>query len=358
MTRPIKLSVDVMSGDKGPKPVIGGLFKAVKANPALTFVLHGNEKAIERQISKRSLIADRSEIRHAPDRVAMDAKPSQVVRRARDSSMWRAVKSVADGEADAVISCGNTGALMAMATLQLRRAPGIDRPAIAVLWPSRAAAGYNVVLDVGADVRADSRNLEQFAVMGAAYARLGLRQDKPRVGLLNVGTEETKGGAAIHDAHDLLAEESQDPNAGFEFVGFVEGDDISGDVVDVVVTDGFTGNIALKTAEGTAAFIRGHLGDAFKHSIWSRLGALFALTSLRRLQMRIDPRRVNGGVFLGLNGAVVKSHGDADATGVASAVALAARMAETAFVDRIAQRVALLSQGKHSEARAAGAAKA
>jgi glycerol-3-phosphate acyltransferase PlsX len=214
----------------------------------------------------------------------------------------------------------------------------VNRPAIACLWPSRGTAGFAVMLDVGADIRADQEDLVQYALMGAAYARTGLGLERPRVGLLNVGTEEHKGRAELKAAHDLIAASA--PAADFDFAGFVEGGDIPRGAVDVIVTDGFTGNVALKTAEGTARLIRDFLGEAFRHSILSRFAALLAFTSLRRLSQRIDPRRVNGGVFLGLNGTVVKSHGSADATGVAAALKLAYQLAEAGFSERLAARLA------------------
>ena len=243
-----------------------------------------------------------------------------------------------EGEAAGAVSCGNTGALMALSMLRLRRLPGVNRPAIAVLWPSRNPQGFNVMLDVGADVRADARDLLQYAMMGASYARNGLDIDRPRIGLLNVGTEEHKGRAELKEAHGLIADVAEAAN--FEFVGFVEGIDIPGDRADVIVTDGFTGNVAIKTGEGTAKLIGDLLREAFRYSFLSRLASILAITSLRRLQQRIDPRRVNGGVFLGLNGTVVKSHGSADATGVEAAIRLAYNLARTGFADRLAARIA------------------
>jgi glycerol-3-phosphate acyltransferase PlsX len=227
---------------------------------------------------------------------------------------------------------------MALAVIRRRKLPGVNRPAIAVLWPSRNPSGFTVMLDVGADVRADEEDLLQFALMGASYARNGMQIERPRIGLLNVGTEENKGRAELKAAHDLIEREA--PGANFEFVGFVEGGDIPGDRCDVVVTDGFTGNVALKTGEGTAKLIGDLLKEAFKFSPLSRIAAVLALTSLRRLQKRIDPRRVNGGVFLGLTGTVVKSHGSADATGVAAAVRLAFQLAQQDLASKIKARVA------------------
>ena len=252
--------------------------------------------------------------------------------------MWSAVEAVRNGEATVAVSCGNTGALMALSMIRLKRLPGVNRPAIAILWPSRNAQGFNVMLDVGADVRADASDLMQYALMGASYARNGFNLRRPRIGLLNVGTEEHKGRAELKEAYDLIAR-----NAGladYDFVGFVEGGDIPGDVCDVIVTDGFTGNVAIKTGEGTAKLIGDLLREAFAYTPLSRLASLLAYTSLRRLQKRIDPRRVNGGVFLGLNGTVVKSHGSADATGVSAALKLAFQLAQIGFTDKLAARVA------------------
>ncbi|TYO91577.1 phosphate acyltransferase PlsX [Oceanicella actignis] len=337
---PAVISIDAMGGDRGPAAVVAGMAKAARHDPDLRFIVHGDEAELRRLLRRRSGLAARVELRHAEGEVSMDDKPSRVMRNARGTSMLGAIDAVARDEAGAAVSCGNTGALIALSVLRLRRAPGVDRPAIAVFWPSRNPAGYNIVLDVGADIRADPHNLLQYAVMGAEYARLGLRLDKPRVGLLNVGSEAHKGGAERGQASALIGARAAEPGAGFDYVGFVEGGDILSDRVDVIVTDGFTGNIALKTAEGTASLINELLRAAFAHSPLSRLGALAAYTSLQRLRKRIDPRRVNGGVFLGLNGAVVKSHGGADATGFAAAIRLAARMARTGFPQRVAQQVA------------------
>jgi glycerol-3-phosphate acyltransferase PlsX len=227
---------------------------------------------------------------------------------------------------------------MALSMIRLRKLPGVNRPAIAVLYPSSNVQGFNVMLDVGADIKADADDLLRFALMGMSYARNGLNVDKPRIGLLNVGTEEHKGRTELKEAHDLIR--AHEANAGYKFVGFVEGGDISGNKADVIVTDGFTGNIAIKTGEGTASLIGQRLKEAFKYSMLSRLASLLAYTSLMRLRMKIDPRRVNGGVFLGLNGTVVKSHGSADATGVSAAIKLAAQLVQNGFNDKLAARVA------------------
>ncbi|MEP5730010.1 MAG: phosphate acyltransferase PlsX [Sulfitobacter sp.] len=332
------ISVDAMGGDEGPAAVVAGCSLSAKINSDIAFVLHGDAEALNTLVSKRPELQGICEIRHATDVVTMDDKPSQVVRTGKNTSMWSAIESVRSGEAAAAVSCGNTGALMAMSMIRLRKLPGVNRPAIAVLYPSSNPQGFNVMLDVGADIRADADDLMRFALMGISYARNGMDLARPRVGLLNVGTEEHKGRTELKEAYDLIR--AQEADAGFEFVGFVEGGDITGDIADVIVTDGFTGNVAIKTGEGTASLIGRRLREAFGYSLLSRLASLLAYTSLQRLRIRIDPRRVNGGVFLGLNGTVVKSHGSADATGVSAALKLAAQLAQNQFNDKLAARVA------------------
>lgn len=334
----IVLSIDAMSGERGVSEVVRGMGKSLRANGRLRYIVHGDAEALRRVIRARTPLAARTEIRHAETVVAMDEKPSRALRTGQGSSMWRALEAVKSGESRVVISCGNTGALMAFAMLLLRKAPGVNRPSIAVLWPSMNRAGYNVLLDAGADIRADADDLLKFAVMGASYARNALGLTRPRVGLLNVGVEEHKGRPELHEAAALMA--AAGPSGDFDYIGYVEGSDMASQRVDVIVTDGFTGNIALKTGEGTASLIRGLLREAFAFSPLSRIGALFAYTSLGRLSKRIDPRRVNGGVFLGLNGTVIKSHGSADATGFSAAIKLGAKLAETGFAERLAARVA------------------
>ncbi len=332
------ISVDTMGSDRGPAAVIAGCARSATENPDIGFILHGPEDELARLVAKRKVLEGRCEIRDATGVVTMDAKPSHVMRNGKGTSMWSAIDSVRDKEAGVCVSCGNTGALMAVSMLRLRKLDGINRPAIACLWPSRNKGGFNLMLDVGADVRAEADDLLQYALMGASYARNGLGLAMPRIGLLNVGTEEHKGRAELKVAHDLLAQMAE--VGQYEYVGFVEGGDIPSARVDVIVTDGFTGNVALKTGEGTATLIRDFLRDAFKATPLSRIAALLAVTSLRRLSARIDPRRVNGGVFLGLNGTVVKSHGSADATGISAAIGLAATLAQSGFTERLAARVA------------------
>ncbi len=339
--RLVTVSVDAMGGDAGPAPVIAGIALSIAKNPDLRFIVHGDASQLEKLIGKRRAVAERCEIRHADGIVTMTEKPSHAMRHGKDTSMWAAIDAVRTGEAQVCVSCGNTGALMAISVVRLRKLPGVNRPAIACLWPSRNPGGFNVMLDAGADIRADAEDLLQYALMGSSYARVGLGLDRPRIGLLNVGTEEHKGRAELKLAHDLIAQAAS--NAQFDFVGYVEGGDLPSDKLDVIVTDGFTGNVALKTGEGTAKLIRELLQEAFNYSPLSRFAALLALTSLQRLRKRIDPRRVNGGVFLGLNGSVIKSHGSADATGVSAAIKLAFRLGQADLPDRLAARVASLS---------------
>ena len=351
MSRSTVISIDAMGGDRGPAPILTGMAHVLSGNRDLHFIVHGDEEKLGELLRRRANLRSHCEIRHAAKVVSMSEKPSRALRDGRDSSMWRTLDTVARGEAKVAISSGNTGALMAMAIFILRKAPGIDRPAIAVNWPSRAPHGYNTVLDMGADVRADPRNLLQYAVMGAEYAHLNFGIERPRIGLLNIGTEPGKGPQDLRDAAALIEAASGDR---FTFVGFVEGNDISKTKADVFVTDGFTGNVTLKAAEGTASFIRESLRDAFRHSFWSRAATLFAVTSLQRMRQRIDPRRANGGVFLGLNGAVVKSHGSADAVGCASAIELAAKMAKTDFPRLVAAQLAKLDAGNETRGETRG----
>ncbi len=337
-TRQTVIALDAMGGDNGPAAVVAGLTHFSKRNPNISFVLHGPKAELDPLVAKRRQLQGRVSIRDAQDVVTMEDKPSHVVRHGKTTSMWATVETVRAGDADVAVSCGNTGALMALSMIRLRKLPGVNRPAIAVLWPSRNPQGFNVMLDVGADIRADAEDLLRYALMGASYARNGMDLPRPRVGLLNVGTEEHKGRSELHDAYDLI--KANEVQAEFDFVGFVEGGDIPGNIADVIVTDGFTGNVAIKTGEGTAGLIGDLLKEAFKYTPLSRLASLLAFTSMQRLKRRIDPRRVNGGVFLGLNGTVVKSHGSADATGVAAAISLAAQLAQNGFNKKLAARVA------------------
>ena len=328
------LSVDAMGGDHAPESVIDGCSKAAIRHPKLRFVLHGDEARLKPLVAAHSELAARAMICHAPNAVAMHDKPSHALRQRRGTSMWNALQSVKKGEANACVSAGNTGALMAMAKFQLKTIPGIDRPAIAALWPT--VRGETVVLDVGANVGLNERHLIDFAILGEACANALSGVARPSVGLLNIGAEEVKGTEAVKAAAADIRSSGIDMN----FYGFVEGNDISLGTVDVVVTDGFTGNVALKTAEGTARLIAHYLSSALRRSLLSKLGAFLAMGAFNILREKMDPRSVNGGVFLGLNGAVVKSHGGTDGMGFASAIDLAVDMAAADLPPKIAARMA------------------
>ena len=331
------ISLDAMGGDNGPATVVAGLALFLKKHSEAHVILHGPSAELAPLVRKNQ-IDHQVTLRDAQDVVKMTDKPSHVLRHGKGTSIWSSVEAVRSGEASVCVSCGNTGGLMALSMLRLRKADGVNRPAIACLWPSRNPQGFNVMLDAGADIRADQDDLLTYALMGASYARNGLDLKRPRIGLLNVGVEEHKGRAELKVAHELIA--SAADKGEFEYVGFVEGGDLPSDRVDVIVTDGFTGNVALKTGEGTATLISELLRESFKKTPLAMFAALLASGSLRRLRKRIDPRRVNGGVFLGLNKTVVKSHGGADATGILAALRLAYRLAQSGFSDKLAARVA------------------
>jgi glycerol-3-phosphate acyltransferase PlsX len=329
MARDLTVSIDAMGGDAGPGIVVAALARSVQRHPLAKFILHGDEEKLKPLFARRARLLDRVTIQHAPDRVSMEEKPSLALRRGRNSSMWRAIESVKKKEAEVCISAGNTGALMAMGMYHLGLLDGISRPAIAVILPSRR--GQSIVLDVGANVESDAGELVDFAVMGEAFARAVLQLERPTVGLLNVGSEDMKGHEAVRSAAHVL----RNVDLPMEFVGFVEGDDIAEGTSDVVVTDGFTGNIALKTAEGTAKLITHYLRNALRRSFFARTGALLASGALMSLRRKLDPRAFGGGVFLGLNGVVVKAHGGTDALGFASALDMTIDMGESGVISRI-----------------------
>lgn len=331
----VTISIDAMGGDVGPQAILPGLSISKVRNPELGFLVVGDEAVIRPILNDQPKLADCTQIIHTDVAVSMDAKPSQALRQGRrHSSMWKAIEAVKDGEADIAVSAGNTGALMAMSKFCLKMMPGIDRPGIAAIWPT--VRGESIVLDVGATVGADAKLLVDFALLGSAMARALFGLESPTVGLLNVGEEEIKGLEPIKEAGQHLRDADYD---GLSYVGFVEGDGIGAGRVDVVVTEGFSGNIALKTAEGTARQVGSYLSDAMHSSLRTRLGALLAKPGFDALRMKMDPRRANGGVFLGLNGTVVKSHGGADALGFAAAVDLARNMVHNGLNEKIASQV-------------------
>ncbi len=332
MTEGLRLAIDAMGGDEGLAVMLSGVSQAAARWPDLRFLLVGDERAIQQQLRSDAALALVSEVLHAPDVIDGNAKPAQAMRRARTTSMGLAIDAVKTGAAGGAVSAGNTGALMAMAKLALRTMPGIDRPALAALLPSLGATDH-VMLDLGANTECDARNLVEFAVMGAAYARIVLGLPRPRVHLLNIGTEDMKGTDEIRDAAARLREATDLP---LDFGGFIEADKISRGSTDVVVTDGFSGNIALKSMEGAARLVTDLLRRAFTSSFRSKVGFLVSRPATKLLSHHLDPNNHNGAVFLGLNGVVVKSHGSASAGGVAHAIGVAAKLVGEGITRRIA----------------------
>lgn len=327
-----RIAVDAMGGDEGVRVMIEGAALARRRHDRFKFLLVGDEDRIKSALDDHPNLRAASEILHCDDVVAGDEKPTQALRRAKTTSMGLAINAVKTGAAGAAVSAGNTGALMAMAKLALRTMPGIDRPALSALMPT---LGDNdvVMLDLGANTECDARNLVQFSIMGAAYSRIITGRDRPRVRLLNIGSEETKGTDALRDAAAQLYAHSE---LSLQFDGFTEADKINRGDVDVVVTDGFSGNIALKAIEGTARFVADLLRRSFASSLRSKVGFLISRPATELLKHHLDPNNHNGAVFLGLNGIVVKSHGSASALGVANAVAVTARLLEEKLTERIA----------------------
>jgi glycerol-3-phosphate acyltransferase PlsX len=327
-----RIAIDAMGGDSGVPTMLAGAALALDRSPDLRFLIVGDEAAIRAELPRHKALSAASEVRHAPDKISGDDRPSQAIRRAKTTSMGIAVATVKEGEAQAAVSAGNTGALMAMAKLALRTMKGIDRPALAAIMPTLGSNDV-VMLDLGANTECDANNLVQFAVMGACYARTALDIPRPKVALLNIGTEELKGTGELQEAAALLRAA---PALTLEFTGFTEADRVNRGAVDVVVSDGFSGNIALKAIEGTARFVTDLLRRSFQSSFRSKMGFLLSKPALHLLRVHLDPNNHNGAIFLGLNGIVVKSHGSADAKGIANAIALAAKLVRDDLNRRIA----------------------
>lgn len=343
--RELSLAIDAMGGDNAPDAIIKGANLFAKANPKVNLIIHGDSEKIAPLIANCQYLSN-AKIVHAPQMVPMDAKPSQAMRK-KDTSMWGTISSVKAGDADAAVSAGNTGALMAVANLQLRTIEGLHRPAIAASWPNPRGT-FSVVLDVGANVDSDPDQLVDFAIMGEAFAQALYGIERPKVGLLNVGSEEVKGHEDIREAMRLLR--LHGASLGMEVYGFVEGTDISMGTTDVVVTDGFTGNIALKSAEGAAKLFAKFLKESLSSDPISMLGALIASGGFKKLKEKIDPRASNGGVFLGLNGIVIKSHGGTDAEGFEAAMGVAAKLAQSNYQDTIANNLKRLIELRKTNA--------
>jgi glycerol-3-phosphate acyltransferase PlsX len=334
----ITIAIDAMGGDRAPEVILAGANIALQRFPGTRFLLFGAEALMSPILARMPRLARAATPLYTNDVVLDDTKPSVALRTGRNSSMRLAIDAVAEGRADGIVSAGNTGALMAMAKFVLKTLPGIDRPAIATFFPT--ARGESVMLDLGANVECDAENLVQFALMGDVFARTVLGVVQPTIGLLNVGSEDLKGNDAVRGAAARL----RGAMTPISFYGFIEGDDIAAGTVDVVVTDGFTGNVALKTAEGTAKLFSAALRAAFRHSLAARIGYLFARGALKKLALRIDPRRYNGAMFLGLAGVAVKSHGSTDAFGFANAIGVAIDMNVNGFLEKIRDELARLKE--------------
>lgn len=329
MSDHVVIALDAMGGDRAPKVVVEGAATARKRMPNARFLMFGDEAKLAPLLAEHASLADATTVRHTEKKIRSEDKPSAAIKSGRESSMRLAIDAVRDGEAHCVVSAGNTGALMAIAKFVLKTLPGIDRPAIASVFPT--ISGESVMLDLGANVQCDANNLVQFAVMGEVFARTVLGLQQPTIGLLNIGVEDLKGNEEVREAASIL----RASDLPIAFKGFVEGDDIASGKVDVIVTDGFTGNVALKTAEGTIHFYTNLLKRAFASSLISRLGYLLARRAISNLRSTMDPRSYNGAMLLGLNGIVVKSHGGTDAVGFASAVEVAADMVVHGFQSKI-----------------------
>lgn len=333
MSHAATIALDAMGGDHGPESVVPGAAMCLKQNPGLRFLLFGDEAVISPFLDQHPSLRDSSEIIHTDKSIKGDEKPSIALRASKGSSMRMAIEAVQDGRADAVVSAGNTGALMAMAKIVLKAVPGIHRPALASVFP--ASTGTTIMLDLGANVLVDAENLAQFAVLGCAFASAHTGKAKPSVGLLNVGTEEAKGPDHVRAAADVL-KTLEFPGT---YHGFVEGTDITKGTVDVIVCDGYAGNIALKTAEGVGRFFGDGLKTTFKSGPLAMLGGLLAFGALKRFKNKVDPRLYNGGVFLGLNGICVKSHGGCDALAFSSAVNLSVDLARDGYVEKVTRDI-------------------
>lgn len=331
----IVISLDVMGGDKAPDIVLYGAEIAIDKCPDIEFLLFGHEKKITPILKKLPKLDARSKLIHTETHINAEEKPSLALRRGRDSSMWLAINAVKEGKADAVVSAGNTGALMAISKLILRPIVGIDRPAIASIFPTKK--GRCVLLDLGANIDCSADNLVQFALMGDAFAKVLLDVAEPKIGLLNVGSEDNKGSEIVKSA----AHELKEGDYAINFYGYVEGDDIAEGTTDVVVTDGFTGNIALKTAEGTAKMCIDTMKTAFKSSPIAMLAGLMAKSAIKSAFKKLDPRLHNGAMFLGLNGISVKSHGGTDKIGFANAIAVAYELASKDINKKLKDEMAL-----------------
>lgn len=340
MSQHLTIALDGMGGDNAPQAVVRGANIALERFPGTHFLIYGDEAKIKPFLASHKKLSDATTVIHTDKFITADEKPSSALRASKGTSMRLSIEAVKEGKAAACVSGGNTGALMALAKIILGTVPGIKRPGFATFMPTEK--NEMVMLDLGANTECDAEMLVQFALLGDAFARTALGLPRPIVGILNVGSEEQKGHAEVREAAEILRSNS---NLPFSFHGFIEGNDLSKGTVDVVVTDGFTGNIALKTLEGTAKFCTNAFKEAFKTSFMAKIGYLFARSAMNKLRARLDPRRYNGAVFLGLEGIAVKSHGGTDAFGFASAIGLAHDMASHGFIKMVQDEIAMLNGG-------------
>ncbi len=337
MAKNWRVAIDAMGGDNAPASVISGLdiiYDYLTKNN-ISLLLFGDAKALAPHLAKYPRLNNISTVIQADEVVLGDDKPSKIIRKGRNTSMWMAIEAVRNKQADAVVSAGNTGCLMGISKLLISMIPGIKRPAITTLLPS--INDYTVCLDLGANAECDEHNIVQFAIMGSVYARVVLEKENPKVGILNIGSEAGKGFDYLTTAEEIINKKAS--SLPFKYYGFIEGDDILKDKVDVMVTDGFSGNVALKSIEGTAKFITTDLKKAFKKSIFSIIGYLFLRSSLKAFKSKMDPRKYNGAVFLGLQGIVVKSHGGTDAFGFSNAVLYASRLLVNDFTSKVEEEI-------------------
>ena len=339
MSNQVNIAVDCMGGDDDATFVLPGLLLTLKKYPNIKFQLFGDEKTIKSKISQYKAVENASDIIHCDTYVKMDEKPSNAIKNGRGkSSIWIAIEHLKRGDADFMVSAGNTGALMAMSTLILKTISKIQRPAIAAIWPT--INGETIVLDIGATIGFNKKQLIDFSILGASMAQIILDVERPSLSLLNIGEEEIKGLDEIKASHEIL----KSTERFFKYKGFIEGNQIGRGFSDVVVTDGFTGNVALKTAEGTASQISKYFKDSIDRSIMAKVGYLFAASAFRSLRDKMNPSRLNGGVFLGLNGIVIKSHGKTDPIGFSSAVDLGIDMHKAALLDNIKSNIELIEK--------------
>jgi len=325
MTNKVKIAVDVMGGENSPKKVIDGINISLKNNQENFFNLYGNEELIKKEVSKNKSLIKFCEIINTRDVILDNESPLHAAKRSKDSSMWRAIKSLKDKNSDISLSAGNTGALLVISRLLLNTINGITKPALAALWPNQN--NMNVVLDLGANVECNEKNLIDFACMGSALYKSLFDTDKPKIALLNIGLEENKGSDILKKTFSILKNNNL---KNFEFSGYIEGNHIMDGNIDVIVTDGFTGNIALKTAEGTAKFITKN----FKNSL-NKLSLLISYRSLKKFKEKLDPRKYNGAIFLGLQSPVVKSHGSTDAVGFAHSINVCSKIVKSNLIEKI-----------------------